>query len=160
MNGTIVQVSVSAGGLPKRAVAAAQATRTGLTGDCHAHPRIHGGPEKALLVITAEGLEELAAAGYAVFHGAMGENLTIRGIPRQSMKPGQRYEAGEALIELASLREPCRALEVWGRGLRRKVKTRGEGSPEWGLGGFYARVIREGEIRAGGRIAIVGPREE
>lgn len=155
--GRILQVSLSPGGLPKTAVAAARATLNGLEGDLHRHPKIHGGPAKALLVITAEGLEELAATGFPVSWGAMGENLTIRGIPRQSIRAGQRYDAGEARIEITTLREPCRQLDVYGRRLRRLVKADSEGSPAWGLGGFYARVIREGVIRPGDRIAIVSP---
>jgi len=42
--GRILQLSVSAGGVPKRAVAAARLTRLGLEGDAHRDAEHHGGP--------------------------------------------------------------------------------------------------------------------
>ena len=47
MQGRIVQISVSPGGLPKRAVPEGMVTPLGIEGDRHAHPSIHGGPNKA-----------------------------------------------------------------------------------------------------------------
>ena len=57
MQGTIVQVNVSPGGVPKRAVARGFITPLGIEGDLHAHPNIHGGPRKAVLLIAAETIE-------------------------------------------------------------------------------------------------------
>jgi len=53
--GSILQINLSRGGAPKHAVV----TPLGIQGDLHAHPAVHGGPLKALLLITSEGLEEL-----------------------------------------------------------------------------------------------------
>src|ERR1019366_1380963 len=54
MQGAIVQVNISPGGLPKRAIAEGWITPLGIEGDLHAHPNIHGGPLKAILIIAAE----------------------------------------------------------------------------------------------------------
>lgn len=159
---TVVQLNISAGGLPKLPIESALAGRLGLEGDGHAHPKFHGGPTRAVLLITLEGIDELCAAGLSVAPGAMGENLTIRGIPRQSMRIGQRYQAGECILELTSVRVPCRALDACSPGLKRAVydravKSGDAASPKWGLSGFYASVVQPGLIRANDKIAIVSP---
>src|SRR5258708_37436066 len=109
----IVQISMSPGGIPKRAVAEAIVTTSGIVGDSWAHPDIHGGPNQALLLITSEGIDELIAQGFALFHGALGENLTTRGIDRRQMRLGQRYRAGEVFLELTKVRGPCSTLNIY-----------------------------------------------
>jgi MOSC domain-containing protein YiiM len=147
VSGSIVQINISRGGLPKRAILEADVAALGIIGDEHAHPQIHGGPRKALLLITSEGIEELIAQGFSLFYGALGENLTTRGIDRHSMREGQRYRVGQVLIELTRQREPCYQLEPYGRGIQRAV----EGS----LGGFYASVLQAGTIRTGDPIELL-----
>jgi MOSC domain-containing protein YiiM len=160
MQGTIVQINVSPGGLPKRPVSGGFCTPLGIDGDRHAHPQIHGGPRKALLLIAAEVVEELQTAGYPVFFGAMGENLTTRGIDVRRLRIGDRLRAGGALIEITQPRGPCRALEIYGETLGRaiydkQVKALDHRSPRWGMSGFYASVVEPGPIGPGDIIAIV-----
>src|SRR5438067_433229 len=45
---TVVQVSISPGGVPKMAVPEAEVTPLGLEGDLHADVLNHGGPDRAL----------------------------------------------------------------------------------------------------------------
>src|SRR5947207_2957939 len=71
VQGTIVQVSVSGGGVPKLPVPSASIGPLGLDGDSHAHPQIHGGPDKAVLLVTLEGIHELIERGYSLFPGAL-----------------------------------------------------------------------------------------
>jgi MOSC domain-containing protein YiiM len=160
MQGTIVQVSISPGGLPKRPVSGGFCTPLGLQGDLHAHPRVHGGPRKALLLIAAEVVEELQAAGYPVFFGAMGENLTTRGIDVRRLRIGDRLRAGGALIEIRQPRGPCSALDVYGETLRsaihdQRVEALDYTSPRWGMSGFYASVVETGPIGTLDIIAVV-----
>ncbi len=160
MTGSIIQVNISPGGIPKRPIAEAKVTAEGIAGDRWAHPDIHGGPNQALLLITAEGIAELVAQGYPLFHGALGENLTIQGIDRREMRVGQRYRAGEVLIELTKLRGPCTTLDVYGPEIKqavydRRVKAGDATTPLWGLSGFYARVLKAGTIRPQDIIALV-----
>lgn len=157
MQGTVIQVNVSQGGLPKRPVAEARLTPLGFEGDSVAHPGIHGGPEKAVLLITAEGLEELRAEGFPLFPGAMGENLTTRGLARRDLRPGMRLRAGGALIEVTQLRRPCSSLDVYGPGIKAGIWRSGitPGDPAWGLSGFYCSVVRPGVVRANDIILVV-----
>lgn len=160
MTGTIIQVNISPGGLPKRPIPEAEVTAEGIRGDGWAHPDIHGGPMRALLLITTEGIEELIAQGYSLFHGALGENLTIRGIDRRQMRAGQRYRAGEVFLELTRPRGPCATLDVYGPTLKQviydpQVKAGDPTTPRWGLSGFYARVLKGGTIRPNDPIALI-----
>lgn len=152
MTGSIIQINVSPGGVPKRPIAEAEVTPLGIRGDAWAHPDIHGGPNQALLLITQEGIEELVAQGYPVFAGALGENLTTAGLDRRWMRIGQRYRVGNVTLEITKMRAPCATLTVYGPSIAQavydvQVKAGDATSPRWGLGGFYARVLRAGSIR-------------
>jgi MOSC domain-containing protein YiiM len=160
MQGTIVQVNISPGGLPKRAVAEGHITPLGLVGDLHAHPEIHGGPRKAILLASSEIIEELTARGFPLFAGALGENLTTRGIRFRDLRIGDTLRAGGAMLEITQPRGPCSALDVYGETLRyeiydEQVKTGDHASPRWGMSGFYASVLRPGPVGAGDIIAVV-----
>lgn len=160
MDGTLVQINVSRGGLPKRSVAWAEVNRLGLAGDEHAHPGIHGGPEKAVLLICAEVVDELAAEGFPVYYGALGENLTIRGIDRMELRAGMRLRVGQVVLELTKVRTPCRQLDVYGADIQarihdRRVKAGDVESPVWAKSGFYAAVVETGRVEVGDIIALL-----
>jgi MOSC domain-containing protein YiiM len=160
LNGTILQVNISPGGLPKRAVAQALVTPLGLEGDSHAHPRIHGGAGQALLLVAQEAIDELRQFGFPLVPGQLGENLTTQGIDRRQMRPGHQFRAGTALIEITRLRFPCNTLDVYGPALKQAVidaeaKAGNYHSPRWGLSGFYARVLKEGIVRPGDPIELL-----
>jgi len=160
MTGAILQINVSPGGIPKLPIAEARVTQTGIVGDGWAHPQFHGGPNQALLLICSEAIEALRAKGYAVYPGALGENLTIAGIDHRQMRIGQRYRAGETLIELTKVRVPCNTLSALGPGIQAEiydalVKAGDATSPRWGMSGFYAAVRRGGAIRPHDIIALV-----
>jgi MOSC domain-containing protein YiiM len=156
----VVQISVSNGGVPKLPVAEALVTPLGIEGDCHAHPEIHGGLKKALLWICEEAIEELKALGYPLHAGALGENLTTRGVDRRKLRIGQRWRAGGVVMELTKVREPCRSIQVYGLDIGtavydQSVKSGDWSSPRWGLGGFYASVVQPGPIRAGDSLVLL-----
>jgi MOSC domain-containing protein YiiM len=160
VTGSIVQVNISPGGIPKRAIVEGEVTPLGIRGDRWAHPEIHGGPNQALLLITSEGIEELVALGYRLFAGALGENLTIRGLDRREMRLGQRYRVGDVVLELTKMRAPCATLDVYGPSIKQaiydaQIKSGDPSSPRWGLAGFYARVLQSGFIRPGDIIGLV-----
>jgi len=160
MTGSIIQINISPGGIPKRPIPEATVTAEGILGDRWAHPDIHGGPMRALLLVTSEGIEELIAQGYPLFPGALGENLTIRGLDRRQMRVGQRYRAGELFLELTKLRAPCVTLDQYGPAIKHaiydsQVKAGDPCTPRWGLGGFYARVLTVGTLRPQDIIELV-----
>src|SRR5579863_1691519 len=146
MQGSVLQINVSKSGVPKLPIAEATITPQGIEGDLHAHPEIHGGPRQALLLITAEGIEELVRQGFALYPGALGENITTRGLDRRSVRVGQRYRIGEVVLEISKRRAPCNTLNVYGHGIQtaifdEQMKAGDPGSPRWGLSGFYASVV-------------------
>ena len=156
----ILQVDISKGGVPKLPIAEAWVTRLGIEGDGHAHPEVHGGPEQALLWICEESIEELKTLGYPLYAGALGENLTTRGVDRRSLRLGQRWRAGGVVMELTKLREPCQTIQVYGPNIGhavydQEVRSGDWTSPRWGLGGFYASVVQPGLIRAGDSLAFL-----
>ena len=161
MPGSVLQINVSSGGVPKRPVAEALVTQLGLEGDGHAHPELHGGPERAVLLITAEGIEELAALGFPLTWGSLGENLTTRGIGRREWRVGQRWRIGpDAVIEIAKRRAPCKQLNVYGPGFQAAIydaltEAGDPASPKWGLSGVYASVVAPGLVRPGDSIVLV-----
>ena len=160
MQGTILQVNISRGGVPKRPIDEGFLSPLGIEGDMHAHPEVHGGPKQAVLIVCSEAIEEMIAKGYPVFPGALGENLTTRGIDRKQLRIGQRFRVGEAVIELTKVRGPCATLDVYGPSIKaeiydREVKAGNTASPKWALSGFYASVVQTGVIRRDDIIALV-----
>ena len=131
----------------------------GLNGDGHGHPEIHGGALQAVLMIAAENVDQLRTRGYPVFYGAMGENLTSRGLDFRTLPIGSKLRAGAALIEVTKPRAPCTQLDVYGPSLKyeiydRRVKERDFTSELWGMSGLYAKVLEEGEVSAGDLIEV------
>ena len=155
VQGTILQVNVSRGGIPKLPIAEGMVGPLGIEGDLHAHPNIHGGPDKAVLIITVEGIEELIARGYPLYPGALGENLTTRGLERRLLRIGQQIRAGSAMLEITRLRVPCSTLDVYGASLKSEIRAGAESSSSWGLSGFYARVLSPGRVRPDDIISVV-----
>lgn len=135
-------------------------TPLGLAGDACAHPEIHGGPKQAVLMIASEVIDELKSLGYPVFYGALGENLTTRGLDRRQLRIGQQLRAGGAIIEITKVRGPCASLDIYGPAIKQEiydtqVNAGDPTSPRWGMSGFYARVLQPGHVRPDDIIVIV-----
>src|SRR5271169_4619258 len=158
MTGAVVQVSISAGGVPNQAIDCGDVTVRGIAGDAWRHPQFHGIPKRAILLITAEGLDEIKAMGFPVYPGALGENLTTRGLDRRALRIGQRFRCGAVTIQLTELRLPCGTLSVYGKGIQAAIcdarAMKGDTSSDvWGLSGFYASVIEPGILGPGDSIS-------
>jgi MOSC domain-containing protein YiiM len=152
MRGTIVQISTSRGGVPKYAIPEGTVTRLGVEGDVQAHPQFHGGPGQAILLISAEDIDALRGSGFPVFYGALGENLTVRGIDFRQVRVGQRFRVGDTILEITKLRQPCSQLNPYGPEIQAALhdaacKAGDVRSPVWGKGGFYASVTKTGLVR-------------
>ena len=159
MIGAVAQISVSGGGIPKLAIPSAELTDVGIAGDGWRYP-FHGGRRRAVLLITAEGIDELVVQGYPLFAGALGENLTTCGIDRRDLRIGQRLRVGGAEIMVTEMRTPCSTLDVYGSGLQAamfdaRVQAGDPESSRWGLSGFYASTVQAGTIRTGDPITLL-----
>ena len=161
MAGILKQINRSDGGLPKRAVTGpVMVSEVCVEGDHWRNPAVHGGPHKAVLMASAEFIDDLVARGFPVFYGAIGENLTVSGLDPHMWRAGQRYRVGQdTIIELTTLRTPCRNLHVYGTEIKAEMydaqcKAGDITAPHWANGGFYARVVRPGSILAGDAVTL------
>jgi len=161
MTGNVVQINISPGGVPKTAIHVGKAHTLGLEGDDHTHPNIHGGPRQALLFIAEEALDELKTQGYPVFPGALGENITMRGIDPRKLRIGQRWRVGpEVVVEMTKVRVPCSTIKVYGETIANEiydlnVKAGDTSSPRYALSGMYAAVVLPGIIRPGDAMILM-----
>lgn len=160
--GTIVQISISRGGVPKLPIAVAAVDRRGVAGDAHADARAHGRLEQALCLYSLERIAALRTEGHAVQPGSTGENITTEGLDWRYVVPGARLRLGAdphdgidtsgVLIEITGWASPCWKNARWFRnGDFRRID---EGRYP-GFGRAYARVLQGGTIRAGDPISVV-----
>ncbi len=151
VRGTIAQISISPGGVPKLPVPSGDVRTLGIAGDDHRNKKYHGGPRQAILLIASEVIDGLAGQGWPLFYGALGENLTTRGLNHALWRAGQRFRVGQVVLELTKPRAPCQTLNVYGKGIQSvifddRVKALDPASAFWGMSGFYASVVRCGFI--------------
>lgn len=152
MTAHILQVSVSNGGVPKRAVPDAMVTRDGLAGDWQSNRKYHGGPDRAVCLLSAELIAQLASEGHPIAPGTTGENLTVSGLDWPSLVPGVRLSVGDAELEVVSYAAPCKTIRASfadERFERISQKTHP------GESRVYARVLREGHVRTGDPVRVL-----
>ena len=102
--------------------------------------------------------DELAAAGFAVAAGRMGENVTTRDVDLLALSTGTRLHLGpSAVIEVTGLRNPCRQLEGIARGLMAAVLDRDERGELVRKAGVMGVVLAGGEVRAGDPVRVEPP---
>ena len=155
MPGRVVQVNVSQGGVPKRPVAQAWVGRGGLAGDAVNHPKIHGGPERAVCLFAAEVIDRLRAEGHPIAPGAVGENLTVAGLDWPALAVDAVLEVGRELrLQLSQRVEPCRTIAgAFADGQFKRIQpSRAPDETRW-----YARVLQEGTVRPGDAVRLVPP---
>ncbi|MEO0559514.1 MAG: MOSC domain-containing protein [Bacteroidota bacterium] len=151
MPARVLQINVSNGGVPKRAVAEAFVGTNGLAGDAVNHPKVHGGPERAVCLFPVELIRELQDEGHPIFPGSVGENLTVAGLDWSTLEPDTVLDIGEVQIQLTTRVEPCNTIagSFKDRQFKRIQPKRAPGETRW-----YARVLREGTVRAGDTITV------
>lgn len=155
--GRIVQLSVSAGGVPKRAVAEARVTRLGLEGDGHRDAKHHGGPDRAVCLFALEAIRTLAAEGHAITPGAIGENVTTEGLDWSQVVPEAYLLLGErVLLQVTRYTSPC--VNIAPVFVDREFSRVSQKSHP-GCSRVYARVQVEGRLRTGDGARIVRERE-
>ncbi|MBO9517399.1 MAG: MOSC domain-containing protein [Porphyrobacter sp.] len=107
-------------------------------------------------LIHAELFVEMAAAGFDLGPGMLGENVTTQGIDLLSLPTGTRLGLGqEVVLELTGLRNPCRQIdENIGPGAMAAVLGRDADGALIRKAGVMAIVIEGGDVRPGDTIAI------
>lgn len=109
-------------------------------------------------LIHAELHDDLRARGFTVSPGAMGENVTTRGLNLLGLPAGARLSLGDsAVVEVTGLRNPCVQLERFQPGLMAAVLDRDEQGKLIRKAGVMGVVLASGEIRPGDAIRVVVP---
>lgn len=143
----------------------------GVEGDAHCgatvkhRSRVARNPQEPNLrqvhLIHAELHEELAGRGFDVGAGAMGENVTTRGVDLLGLPVGTRLRLGnEAVVEVTGLRNPCAQLEGLQAGLMQAVLDRDAEGNLVRKAGVMAVVVTGGPVRAGDDIVVELPAGE
>lgn len=124
---------------------------TNLDGDGQADLRVHGGPDKAVLLYAASHYPDWAAElGFAMPFGAFGENLTVERMTEDDVCIGDVWDAGTARLQISQPRGPC-----WKIARRWKIRDLSARVQRTGRTGWYARVLREGTLQAGDALTLV-----
>ena len=140
----------------------------GVAGDAHMgvtvkhRSRVRRDPTQPNLrqvhLIHAELIEELQAQGFAVSPGAMGENITTRGIDLLALPQGARLHIGEeAVVEVTGLRNPCTQLDGIQAGLMNAVLERDADGQLIRKAGVMGVVRAGGTVRPEDVITVVLP---
>jgi MOSC domain-containing protein YiiM len=143
-------------GLPKSPVPQLTITTEGVQGDFNRWrtEAAHGDPDQAVLLLREEDLAHLRAEGWPVQAGDLGENLTVVGLPADSLQPGAQVRVGEVLLVISKPCDPCTVLYSLpyvgterGPGFLRTVR---------GRRGWFAQVRQGGTVRVGMPVEVPG----
>jgi MOSC domain-containing protein YiiM len=126
--------------------------RLGLEGDSVANRRYHGGPDQAVLAYAGEHYARWAEEWRQseMPGGSFGENFTLAGVTEETVCIGDLLSIGGARFQVSQPREPCATLAR--RHKRADLVKTVAGN---GRGGWYLRVLEEGEVGAGDSVSIV-----
>ncbi|MDH6128469.1 MOSC domain-containing protein [Kitasatospora sp. GP82] len=101
-------------------------------------------------LIHAELFEELAAAGFRVGPGELGENITTCGLDLLALPRGTRLHLGaQAVVEVTGLRNPCPQIDAFQHGLLKQVVGRDGQGRVVRRAGVMGIVLEGGEVRPG-----------
>lgn len=169
-NGTVVAVSKSkVHGFSKAVVGNIQLlSGLGVEGDAHCgrnvkhRSRVKQNPDQPNLrqihLIHAELLGELAASGFDVLPGDLGENITTRNIPLLSLPRDTRLVfSGGAEITVTGLRNPCPQIDDFMPGLLASVIDRDSEGNLVRKCGIMGTISKGGAVAGGDTISVILP---
>ncbi|HEY0205519.1 MAG TPA: MOSC domain-containing protein [Acetobacteraceae bacterium] len=108
-------------------------------------------------LIAAELHNELAAKGFRVSPGGMGENVTTLGLDLLALPRGTLLHLGSAVVEVTGLRNPCAQLDRYLPGLMNAVLDRAADGSLVLRAGIMGVVRRGGTVRPGDALDAVLP---
>lgn len=140
----------------------------GVEGDAHAGPtvqhrsRVAADPTQPNLrqvhLIHSELQEELAADGFQVPPGALGENITTEGLDLLALPVGATLLFGDgALVAITGLRNPCLQIDQYQPGLLEAVAYHDAEARLVRKAGVMGVVLAGGVVDAGTRITVSLP---
>ena len=124
----------------------------GLSGDSQVNRKVHGGPERALLLYCAAHYPKWRAEWGSKDRGpgGFGENLTVSGLDETTVCVGDMFQVGDLRLEVSGPREPC--LNLVRRHRRPELIDRVMAT---GRSGWYVRVLNEGWLEKGLPITLL-----
>lgn len=140
----------------------------GVEGDAHAgvtvkhRSRVARDPTQPNLrqvhLVHAELFDELAAQGFDVVPGAIGENITTRGIDLLALPAASflRFPSG-AEIRITGLRNPCAQLDGFQKGLMAAMLRRDGDGTLHRLAGIMGVVTKTGTVSPDDPITVARP---
>jgi MOSC domain-containing protein YiiM len=145
-------------------------TGLGVEGDAHLgvtvkhRSRVARDPSQPNLrqvhLVHAELHDELNQAGFEVFPGYMGENVTTRGIDLLGLPTGTRLRLGAtAVVEITGLRNPCGQLDKLQQGLLAANLDRDADGNLIRKAGIMGIVLADGDVCPGDPIQVELPAE-
>ena len=118
-----------------------------LDGDRQGDLKVHGGPNQAALLYSADNYAKWKAEGFDFEPGSFGENLTVSGLDETTVCLGDIYRIGGAVVQVTKARGPCYKLQ-YRTGVPDLIKR----VLANGRSGWYVRVLEEGPVAAGDEI--------
>ncbi|HZG90058.1 MAG TPA: MOSC domain-containing protein [Pseudonocardia sp.] len=123
----------------------------GVAGDTVIDLADHGGPDQAVYAYSVDDLEFWSAElGRRLGPGGVGENLTLSGVDCSGALIGERWQVGDAVLQVRAARTPCRTfvgfLDVPDL-MKRFIAA--------GRPGAYLAVLHPGEVRAGDPVRVL-----
>ena len=114
--------------------------------------RYHGGEEKACYLYSKNHYsfwqQRYPESDWEL--GFFGENLTVEGIDEASIRIGDVYQLGEAVVQVTQPRQPCYKLGI--RAGNQQIVGDFWDSP---YPGVYVRVLQEGAVKNGDEMVLV-----
>ena len=131
------------GGVPKPSVDSIDVRLNGVYGERIRDTKHHGGPKRAVCILSNQTLQFLQQDGHPISEGSTGENLLID-IDEDSLRPGVRLKFDHVELEITTPAPPCKTIQESFRDgdfkqLSHKLNPQ---RTRW-----YAKVIQEGIIR-------------
>jgi MOSC domain-containing protein YiiM len=110
-------------------------------------------------LIHAELFKEVAAQGFTVLPGQMGENITTSGIDLLKLPKGTILEIGSVQLEVTGLRNPCSQIDGLQNGLLKEVLETDADGNLIRKAGIMTIVLEGGEVRPDDNIKVILPPE-
>ncbi len=151
MTGRVDAINLSRGGVPKQSVFKALVTVDGLDGDRQRDTRVHGGPNRAIVLYSTDVIQALQREGHPIAAGATGENLTLGGIDWTRIGPGTELSVGGSRLVVTKYVSPC-AKVSWCFLDEAFDRIEHRLHPGWSR--VAARVVGEGIVRVGDHVLI------
>jgi MOSC domain-containing protein YiiM len=114
----------------------------GLRGDSHAGRD----PDRQVSLFATETLRQIQSEGFEVSAESLSANLLTENLDIDSLKPGARLRIGEAIIEIAEARKPCRSITKIDNRLPKRL---------YGQCGQVGRIVKSGVARVGDEVEVM-----